>query len=241
MRKPHIFHEERLSLNLVKYHKHGKTFELVVDPDLAIAYKDKKQKNLEDLKELLKAENIFFDAKKGELVSEQEVKSVFGTNNILEAADKMLHEGEIQLTAEHREKLRQDKKKKIVELIHRSAINPKTGTPHPVSRIENALEEAKIKVDEFKKAEDQVSDILSRLKPIIPIKFEQRSIDIKLPLQYAAKLRNLIVSYGKLEREEWLGDGSYACRIKIPAGLQSQLIDDLNNRTHGNVNISIEK
>lgn len=239
--KPNIFDQERVQFNLVKYYKYGKNFEIVVDPDLVIAYKNKKAKTVEDIRELLKAEKVFFDAKKGDLASEDEIKSVFGTNDTLKVAEIMIEKGDIQLTSEYREKLRQDKKKQIINYIHRSAVNPKTGAPHPVNRIENALEEARVKIDEMKKAEDQVQDVLSKLKPIIPIKFDKKTLSIKLPLQYAAKLHGFITGYGKVESEAWLSDGSYTCRITIPAGLQNELFDELNSRTHGKVDISVEK
>ena len=34
-------------------------------------------------------------------------------------------------------------------MIHRNAVDPKTGLPHPPQRIESAMEEAKIHVDEI--------------------------------------------------------------------------------------------
>jgi len=238
--KQQIYDKEKVQFNLVKYQKFGKTFELAVDPDLAIAFKNNNKGKEEELIELLRAEKIFSDTKKGELASPEDLEQVFGTDKFLTIAMKMLNEGEIQLTAEHREKLRQEKKQKIIHLIHRACINPQTGTPHPVQRIENAMNEAKVKIDEFRKAEDQVNDVLSLLKPIIPIKTDEITLSIRLGVNYASKMQGILTGYGKIENEVWSSD-SYFCKLKIPAGIQEELFDELNSKTHGTAQIELEK
>ncbi|MCF7866157.1 ribosome assembly factor SBDS, partial [Candidatus Woesearchaeota archaeon] len=113
----------------------------------------------------------------------------------------------------------------------------RTGSPHPVTRIENAMNEAKIKIDEFKKAEDQIQEIMHLLKPIIPIKLETKKYKIHIAVQYASKLIGTLKGYGKVKTETWLNDGSYTCEIEIPAGIQEELMDELNSKTHGSVQI----
>ena len=235
--KQQIFDKEKVSFNLVVYRKFGKTFEVAVEPDLAIAYKEKKKDNKEDLAELLRAEKIFSDTKKGELAKEEDMQQVFGTTEFFKAAQQMITEGEIQLTAEYREKLRQEKRAKIIQLIHRSAIDPRTNTPHPATRIENAMNEAKIKIDEFKKAEDQVQEITRKLKPIIPIKFDTKTFSIHLDVSHASRLQGFLKGLGTTKKETWLGDGSYICELEIPAGMQGELMDELNSKTHGSAEI----
>lgn len=235
--KQQIYDKEKVSFNLATYKKHGKDFEVAVEPDLAIKYKQTKNKKREDLEELLRAEQIFSDTKKGELAKEEDLQDVFGTTNFMKIAETILEHGDIQLTAEHREKLRAEKKKKIIEIIHRRAINPQTNTPHPASRIENAMIEAKVKIDEYKKAEDQIQEILSKLKPIIPIKFDNKKFRITLDLKYASKLQGILRNFGDITKETWLSDGSYLCEIEVPAGIQGELIDELNDKTHGSSKI----
>lgn len=239
--KEGIYDQERIHLNLARIKKGGKTYELVVDPDLVMSLKLKTNKTDEDISATLKAEKVFYDAKKGEIASETELKKAFGTADVISLARLIIEGGEIQFTSEYREKLREDKKRKIINIIHRSAVDPKTGIPHPIARIESAMNEAKVKIDEYKKAEDQIQDILSKLKPIIPIKFDEKTLAIKLPLQYAAKLHSLLPAYGKIETENWLSDGSYMCKLKIPAGLQAEIMDELNKKTHGTVHIEFVK
>lgn len=234
------YDQEKVSFNLIKYSKFGLDFEVVVDPDLAISAKNKLSNSKEDILDLLKAQKIFSDAKKGIVSTEEDVLKVFGTKDVYQIVLKMLKEGEIQLTSEHREKLREEKRRKIITLIHQTTINPQNGIPHPTTRIENAMNEAKVKISEFARAEDQIKEIIQKLKPIIPIKKDDAEIHIKLPLHYGSSLRSLLLKYGDIKAEDWRAD-SFLCTLQIPAGLKQELIDELNNKTKGEVEINLER
>ena len=73
------------------------------------------------------------------------------------------------------EKMRQQ----IIHHIHSQAVDPKTKSPHPKTRIELALEECRYSVDPFKRLEDQVKDAVEKLKPLIPLSFESVIQDIR--------------------------------------------------------------
>ena len=236
-----IFAHEKVQFNLVRFQKFGKNFEIVVDPDLAIDFKNKDSDSVEELSELLKSGKIFSDAKKGEIANEEDVEKAFLTTDFFKAALKLIKQGEIQLSSEHREKLREEKRKQIINTIHRVAIDSRTGLPHPVTRIESALAEAKVKIDEYKKAEDQIQDIISKLKPIIPIRVEEKSLQIKIPVQFAAKLQGYLRAQGKMESEDWLSDGSFVCKLKVPVGTYADLTYELGSKTKGSAEINVLK
>jgi ribosome maturation protein SDO1 len=229
---------ERISFNMVRLKKGGNTFEIAVDPDLAIDFKNGKDV---DVKEVVKSEHIFADVNKGMLAQESHLKDIFGTNDILKVAEVIIKEGGVQLTAEYRQKVRDAKKKKLITIIAQNAVDPKTNLPHPPQRIENAMEEARVKIDEFKTAEDQVDRVVKALRPIIPIKFETKRISVKIGSQYAGKAYSTISRFAKPENESWNNDGSYTCHVEIPAGLEPDFYDTLNNLTHGSVETSVEK
>jgi ribosome maturation protein SDO1 len=240
MHKENIFDKEKVHFNMIKYKKFGKTFELVVDPDAAIKIKTSKSRTDEDIRNMLKAEKVFFDAQKGELADEKDLIDVFGTKDFFKIAKLMLDGGEVQLTSEYREQLREEKRKKITQLIHRLCVDPKSGLPHPVLRIENAMREAKVKIDEYASAEDQLQEIINKLKPIIPIKIEEKIISMTMNMHQAAKLRGIMLGYGTIEHEDWHGE-MYTCKMKVPAGIYMDLVDELNGKTHGGIDIKLEK
>jgi ribosome maturation protein SDO1 len=241
------YDKEKVSFNLARLKVAGHNLEIVVDPDQAIEYKTalkaRKEKDMAevgepDLREVLKSEEIFHDAQKGQLASENFLQDEFNTIEPLEIAEKILLDGEIQLTAEHRKRIMDNKRKQIIEIIHRHAIDPTNGLPHPVSRIERMLEETHFKIDQYKRAEDQVDDAMHQLKPIIPIKFDTKQVEAKIYAEFAHKVYGNLKQY-KILREAWNNDGSLTMLFEVPAGIRVEFIDKLNEMTHGNIEITV--
>lgn len=216
-------------INTARLKKGSDVFEIVIEPETAIAARHGKA----DIKDALRVQKIFSDAKKGMLASEHRMQAVFGTSDPLEVAKKIIADGNIQVTAEYRQKLLEQKKRQVVEFIRRNGVDPRTHAPHPAQRIESAMAEAKVRIDEFKPAEQQVQDVLKALRPILPIKLETKEIELAIPAQYASKCHNILRTFGKILKEEWQNDGSWKGIIEIPGGMEQELYDKLNALTHG--------
>ena len=222
---------------IARLKKGGNNFEVLVDCDLALALKEGKAV---DMKDVLAAEEVFDDSKKGLQASSTQMKSLFGTDDAVEVAKKIVEDGDIQLTSEHRNKLKEIKTKSVINLIHRNGVDPKTKLPHPVERIKLAMEEAKVSVDAFDSVERQVQEVLKKIKSVLPIKFEVKEINIKIPAQYASKSFPSIKSFGcNMVKNEWQTDGSWEGVVELPAGLQDDFFDLLNKLTHGNAETRI--
>ncbi|MEM3505113.1 MAG: ribosome assembly factor SBDS, partial [Archaeoglobaceae archaeon] len=176
---------------------------------------------------------VFKNAKKGERAPAEELQKNFGTTDIREIAKKIILEGEVQITAEQRKEMLEAKKRQIITFISKNAIDPRTGTPHPPARIERALEEARVHIDIFKSVEAQIKDIVKALKPILPLKFEEIEIAIKIPAEYVGKAISALYNFGGVTKEEWQKDGSWICVMKIPAGMYGDLMDLLGRTTKG--------
>ncbi len=226
------FDKERVSLDIAKLRKDSLVFEIVINPELALDYRNKKPV---DLRDILIDEKIFSDAKRGMLASENDMKKIFNTAESMKVAEIILKEGEVQLTADYKAKLLEEKRKKIISIIQVNGIDPRTKLPHPATRINNAFEEAKVKIDEYKSAEDQIEDVLNALRPILPIKFEVKKVEIILPAKYAGKLHSIVKGFGKVLKQDWNNDGSVSAVVEVPGGLESDFYDKLNNFTSGSV------
>ena len=158
--------------------KNGLNFEILVDCDKTMDFKHGKEVDIEDV---IVGDDIFKDVKKGEHASEHDLRNVFSTDDKKLMIRKILKNGDVQLTTEYKNKLRDEKKKAIISLISRNAVDPKTNIPHPPQRVENAMNEARVNIDEFKSAEQQVGDIVKQIISIIPIAYELRKIRINYP------------------------------------------------------------
>lgn len=215
---------------IARLKKQGENFEVLVDPYLA---RDLKEGKEVDFEKLLAAEEVFKDARKGDRASSEDLQKVFGTTDIYEIVKTIIEEGEVQITAEQRKEMMEQKKKQIIDFISRNAVDPRTGAPHPPARIEMAMEEAKVHIDIFKPVEAQVKDIVKALKPILPLRFEEVEIAIKIPPEYTGKAMSALYSFGSVTQEEWQKDGSWICVMRIPAGMQGELMDLLAKLTKG--------
>lgn len=223
---------------VARYKKFGMEFEILVDPYKAMELREGKDISID---EVVAVEDIFSDAKKGDRASRENIVKVFGSDDFETVAKKIIREGEIQITAQQRREMQEMKKNQIIFFIHRNAINPQTNAPHPPERIERALEEAKVHIDIFKKVEDQIPGIIKALRPILPLKFEELELAIKIPALYAPKAYGEIHSIGKVIKEEWQNDGSWICLLRIPAGMQDELYEVVNRLTKGEALVKILK
>ena len=213
---------------IAKLRHRNKDFEILVDMDKAIEFKHGKPVSMA---EILAIDTIFSDSKKGQHASEGDLKSVFGTTNIEEVASHIIRKGTVQLTAEYRKKLRDAKVKQVVTFLARNCIDPKTNLPHPPLRIENAIAEVGVKIDELKKVEDQVQDIIKEIQKVLPIKMEFKRLAIKIPAVHTGKAYGIIKEF--LIKEEWTSSGDLVIVVELPAGLQMDFFNKLNSVTQG--------
>ncbi len=211
--------------------KNGKVFEILVDCDRAIEFK--KGKGV--LNDIVAVDSIFKDVKKGEHAKESDLQEVFNTTDFQKIAEIIIKEGEIQVTKEHMSKEREEKFKQIVSIIHKNAVDPKTGLPHPPIRIENAMKEAKVNIDDTKTAKQQVERILDKIRSIIPIKFELHELELIIPNKYAGSSYHILKKYCKILKEDWLSNGDLKVLVEVPAGIQDDFFSELNKVCHGEV------
>lgn len=220
---------------IARIHRDGRTFEILVDSEKALELRKGKSVSMNDI---VAVNEVFKDAKKGERASSTDLNSIFGTDDVLKVAEAIIKRGEIQLTTEQKRKLTEEKRKQIADIISRKGMNPQTKLPHPPNRILNAMEQAHVSVDPFRPAESQVKDIVEKLRPIIPISFEQVEIAVKVPLQFAGRISSEIRRLATLKKEEWAATYWFAL-IEIPAGMQSEIYSRLNELTSGNVEVKV--
>lgn len=223
---------------IARLHKGADRFEVLVDPQETEHIIEGKTENILST---LAIDAVFSDSKKGTHAPIESLQKHFNTTDISIIAKEIIQKGEIQLTTEQRREMQEKKKKRIVDLIVKNAMDPKTKMPHPRTRIELALEEAKVHIDPFKSVNQQMKTILEHLRPILPISLEQVRISIKIPPEHVGKAYGAVRSFGTLEREEWQSDGTWIGIVKLPAGMQTDFYDRLNTLTKGNIETKILK
>jgi|TARA_B100000767_G_scaffold106401_1_gene102151 ribosome maturation protein SDO1 len=205
---------------LARMEKGGKRYELLVDPDLVEKFKADPESV--DLNAFLAMDEVFHDARGGERPTAEAIEKTFETQDILVIAKTIMSKGSIQLTTNQRKAMVERMRQQIVHQIHIQAVDPKTKSPHPKTRIELALEESRYSVDPFKGLEDQVKEAINRLKPMIPLSFETLRLAFKVPGSAYGQVSRILRPYQ--QKEQWLENGSWASVIECPAAMKPEII-----------------
>lgn len=221
---------------IARYEHGGERFEILVKPKEASELKSGKSISLSDV---VVSDEIFKDVKKGLKASPSSLKKVFGTTDFEEIARQIILKGEIQVTAEQRKEMIENKKKQVIDYISRNAIDPKTHLPIPRTRIEMAMEQARVQIDPNKDIEGQALQIIKEIAKIIPIKVAKALIEIKVDPKYSARVKSQLHNLGEVKKTNWLSDGTLIAELEIPAGMQQEVIDKLNSLTKGEVEVKI--
>lgn len=214
----------------------GERFEILVDPHKAALVRQGEQI---DIEEVVAALNVFGNSSKATRASDEALMKVFHTTEFGAIARRIIEKGEIHLTADQRKQMVEEKRRQVITFISRNAVNPQTGHPHPPQRIEMAMEEARVNIDPFKHVEEQVKETVKALRPILPIRFEELRLAIKIPPDFAARAYGDIAAAATMEKDEWLKDGSWVCVVRIPAGIQGEFYDLINKLSKGEGQVKI--
>ncbi len=207
----------------------NKTFEIIVDVEKALELKKGIDVSMDNV---LVADGVFSDSKKGLQASSKDLEESFGTDDIREVAKQIILRGDIQVPSELINKEREEKIKQAVDFLTRNCVDPSTNRPYSSSRIQESLEKSGVNI-ENKPIESQISKILDAIRKILPIKIETKKIKLTVPAMHTGKVYGMLKDYK--EKEEWLGNGDLVCIVNIPAGMQMEFYDKLNSLTHGTV------
>ena len=223
-------------VTVVRYSFEGEKFEILVKPDPALDYKLGKKK---DISSVLVSDDIYTDSGKGTKPSTEKLLKAFKTEDTTEIAQKILQKGDLSLTTDQRRKMVEEKKRQLVEFISKTYVDPRTHLPHPPLRIEQAMKDARVSVDPQKNSDEQVKDIVEKLRSIIPLKSENLSLEITIPAQFASQSYAVLKSVGSLKKEEWQNNGSLKAILEIPAAARPNVIDRLGSITKGSATVEV--
>jgi len=225
-------------VTVVRYSFEGEKFEILVKPDPALEYKLGKRK---DISSILVSDEIYTDSSKGTRASSEKLLKAFKTEDATAIAERIIQKGELNLTTDQRRKMTSEKRKQIVNYVAKTFVDPKSHLPHPPLRIEQAMEDGRVTIDPHKTVEEQINDVVEKLRSIIPLKSENLILEIIVPAQFAAQSYSVLKSTGTLKKEEWQSNGSLKAILEIPAAARPNVIDRLGSITKGTASIEVAK
>jgi len=219
----------------VRYKVGKETFEILTKPGTVLKYRDGKL----GFNNVMFSDEIFTDQQKGQRANESDLIKTFKTSSLEEVAKKILELGDLQLTAAERKEKVDQKRAEMVNYIHKYYIDPRTKTPHPVVRIENAFEELKINVDPDAPAERQLQEkVLKRLPEVLPVKKTEMCGTLTVPHAVLGQATGVIRKYAAISSENYTSDGC-VMEVSIVPGDYDTFMDELRDVTKGDYQFEI--
>ena len=220
---------------IVRLSAGNEKFEILVKPDPALEYK--LGKNI-DISNIMISDEIYSDANKGTRISTEKLMKHFKTTDQFEIAKQIMAKGDLNMNTDQRRKMIEEKKKQIVQYINKNFVDPKTHMPHPISRINAVLDEARLAIDPFKRLDDQIKNIIDPLRKILPLKSEILELNVTVPSQFSGQSFSVFKSIGDIKSEQWLSDGSLQVVLSINAGMKSSILDRIGTATKGSAQVT---
>lgn len=220
---------------IVRLSAGNEKFEILVKPDPALEYKLGKKM---DISNIMISDEIYSDANKGTRSSTEKLMKQFKTTDQLEIAKQIMARGDLNMNTDQRRKMIEEKKRQIVEYINKNFVDPKTHMPHPVSRINAVLDEARLTIDPFKRLDDQIKNIIEPLRKLLPLKSEILELNITVPAQFSGQSFSVFKSIGEIKSEQWLSDGSLQVVLNLNAGMKSSFLDRIGTATKGSAQVT---
>ncbi len=212
---------------IARVKKGGKNFEVIVDMENALKFKKGEAGFIE-----AEGDRIFTDSKKGLVASGSDLETGFGTNDVNEIAKKIVREGEVQVTQEHRGAEQEQKFKQAVDFLSKNSVDPQTGNLHTPERISNALKQSGVNLRNAP-VESQIKEIVEAVSKIIPIKISVRKIKITVPAIHTGRAYGAVAQFKKSEK--WKDNGDLEVIVEVPTGFLMDFYDKLNKSTQGSV------
>jgi len=218
------------------HYKVGKVnFEIGTKKGAVTAYKEKGG----SIQQILDSEVIWKDIKKGDRASSAELKAAFQTDDVLKCAEAIVQKGELNLSESERKEILTKKRNEIINYIHKYYADPKTKLPHPILRIDNALNELKVRIDGDAPTERQVLDIMKTLVTILPCKKIDITGSVTVSQLYNKAATAVVQKYCANMKVAAAGDTLTITMSCVP-GDYDKLINELNSATKGECDIQFD-
>lgn len=162
-----------------------------------------------DLDEVLQIPQVFINVSKGQVASNEDLKSSFGSIDHNEIILEILKKGELQIGGKERQAQQDQTHKEILQIIAAKCINPTNKRPYPTSILEKTLNELSFNISTTKSAKTQALEAIKLLvsKQIIPIARAKMKVRIAVTQsakeikKYADKLKSSFIV--ETEDEDW--------------------------------------
>lgn len=206
---------------------HGEKFEIIVAPDPALNFK---LTGKGDIRKILLVDEVYSDSKKGLRISSEKLKKFFRTTDVFAIAEKILLEGDLQLTGEQRRRMIESKRQQVVAMLSKLILEPSTGNPIPSLRIEQALSQTSVSIDPFKPPEEQLKNVVKALRQALQFKVNEVVLTITCPQTLSSDAYGFANSMGEVDQTRVQRDKSVKLVVRVPSAIMSYFLESLSRK-----------
>lgn len=213
---------------LVRLKKGKTTFEVMVQEGKVAQYREGIVKKIADV---IVTDIVWTNAHKGTRASSEQLKNAFNTDDVQAIMKQIIEHGESQQSDAERKQKLADKRQEIVSYIHKNYVDPQNNLPLPATRVENALQQLKPRIDPDVDAARQVTALVPKLVTVMAMKKGGSSIigTITVAAKLAGATSSAVRKYATVVRE------TYGASYKLDVEVQSHdmLLKELARVTKG--------
>jgi rRNA metabolism SBDS family protein len=183
------------------------------------------------------ADAVFTNFKKGNVAKASELQKVFGTGDEMEAAKIIVEQGDAQVSASERKQDADAHRRAVIGFLHKTYVDAK-GLPHPTSRLDGVVDEAKVRLDNTKQVEKQAEEIVKKMQGKLVFVKSVMECTLFLEHKYARKCSGVVYKNCEIQKEDWDAQG---CKwvINISPGDFDGFCNELNKSTGGDYQLAM--
>ncbi len=223
----------------VKYKKGGESFEVLVDFDKLEEFK--KKPDSISIYDVLADVKIFKDQRKGDEISDSDLKKAFGSKSNDEVLKEILLEGECQIPTAFLNKLREEKKLQVINYICENAINPTTKSKYTSTMLTSEVEKLRFNFKYDIDYKTQAKEVLEILKKVMPIVISRIKVILKVPPQYSGAFYGNFRKFGSISKEFYDDNGFLHMHIEVNESILDEVLSYVKNNSNNESEYYIDK
>jgi len=214
---------------LVRYKKGKYSFEIITKKGSVQLFLEGKL----GWDKVLAVDAIFTNSKKGDIARKSELISVFGSDDINKCAEFMVRQGNAQISASERKEDTQKHKRAVLSYLNKSYTD-QAGLPHPVTRLEIALEESKTRIDPTVSVNKIAEEFIKKMMGKLVFKKGGEDYTLSVPKEYAKKCSAVVHRFSPSLHKEIRSETGTIWKICLNLPDFDSFVAEMNRFTTGN-------
>ncbi|ETV81536.1 SBDS family rRNA metabolism protein, variant [Aphanomyces astaci] len=184
---------------IVRLKKGGCRFEVACYKNKVVNWRNKIETQLD---EVLQSHDVFVNVSKGKRATADDMRKVFGTDDVDEVAKLIIDLGELQVSDGERAAFNQSLFQEIATIVAEKCVNPESNRPYPFSVIERAMKEIHYSLIPNRSAKQQALEVISKLQDHMPITRAKMKVQVSVPAKDGKAMKKYLEQHNAAVLEQ---------------------------------------